>query len=245
MSDPVIHDTFTLERVYPASADQVFRALADPVKKRRWFAEGDGFVVDGYTMDFRVGGTETVRFRFGDGPSMTTDSVYLDIIDNQRVIFAYAMTVGGKPLSSSITSMELSPARGGTHLRFTEHAIYTDGNDGSESRREGTRGLLEALAKELAEHGDGDRAQPMRRALNFVSLTGWLVPTALALTVLGRWIIDILVPTLKGGDFDRLYELHGDFRYLDIVAVCAVVALLWVTVIAIACAVRLSASRRA
>ena len=43
-------------------------------------------------------------------------------------------------------------AAGGTLLRLTEFTAYVDGKDGSEGRREGTRELLEALAKELAEH---------------------------------------------------------------------------------------------
>lgn len=48
--------------------------------------------------------------------------------------------------------MELLPVSDGTLLRFTEHTAYLDGKDGGESRREGTRSLLEALAAELLAH---------------------------------------------------------------------------------------------
>jgi len=152
MTHPVIHNSFTLDRTYPASVERVFRALSDPEKKRRWFAEGEGFVIDSYTLDFKVGGFERTRFRFGEGPAMTNDCVYLDIVKNQRIIFAYSMTIGGEPMSSSLGTIELSSGAGGTLLRLTEHTAYVDGKDGSEGRREGTRELLEALAKELAEH---------------------------------------------------------------------------------------------
>lgn len=152
MSHTVIHDTFTLEHVYPATAAKVFRALADPEKKRRWFAEGKGFVIDSYTLDFRVGGFERTRFRFGDGPAMTNDCVHLDIVPQERVVYAYAMTMGGAPMSSSLVSIELVPAAGGTLLRLTEHTAYVDGKDGSAGRRAGTRGMLEALAQDLREH---------------------------------------------------------------------------------------------
>jgi hypothetical protein len=39
-----------------------------------------------------------------------------------------------------------------TLLRYTEHTAFVDGNDGSAGRREGSLGLLEALAKELETH---------------------------------------------------------------------------------------------
>lgn len=149
---PIIHRSFTIERKYPTSPKRVFAAFSDPVKKRRWFAEGEGFHVDSYSLDFRVGGFERSRFRFGDNPPMTYDGVYLDIVDERRVVFAYAMTFDGQPMSSSLATVELMPDDDGTLLRFTEHVAFVDGNDNGESRREGSRQLLEALAQELAGH---------------------------------------------------------------------------------------------
>jgi uncharacterized protein YndB with AHSA1/START domain len=149
MAPPIINNQFTLERDYPHPAAKVFRALAEPDKKRRWFAEGDGFVLDDFTMDFRPGGFERYRFRFGDGPPMTTDQLYFDIIADERVVFAYHMTIDGAPLSSSLASMELVEQAGGTRLRYVEHTMYLDGNDGSASRREGCEQLLGKLGAEL------------------------------------------------------------------------------------------------
>jgi len=147
---PVVHRSFTIERTYPVSAARVFDAHRDARKKRRWFAEGEGFVIDEYSLDFRVGGFERSRFRFGaDGPPMTLDSVYLDIQDDQRLVFAYSMTIGGQPLSASLATIELVPEGKGTLLRFTEHLVCTDGNDQVAGRREGSQALLERLAEEL------------------------------------------------------------------------------------------------
>lgn len=149
MSARVAHNSFVIERTYPTTAARVFRALSDPEKKRRWFAEGEGFVVDSYSLDFRVGGFERSRFRFGGGPPLTYDNVFLDIAPDERIVFAYAMTIDGAPMSSSLTTIELVPAQSGTLLRFTEHTAFVDGNDASAGRREGSTGLLEALAVEL------------------------------------------------------------------------------------------------
>src|SRR5690606_12894395 len=131
MNHPVIHQSFTIERCYSTSAERVFEAFSDPAKKRRWFAEGEGFVIDSYSLDFQLGGFERTRFRFGDGPSMTNDCVYLDIVPDRRVVFAYSMTIGGAPLSSSLSTIELLENGDGTLLRMTEHTAYLDGNDGS------------------------------------------------------------------------------------------------------------------
>jgi uncharacterized protein YndB with AHSA1/START domain len=83
---------------------------------------------------------------------MTTDAVYLDIVSERRVVVAYAMTIDGMPLSSSLGTIELIPAGSGTVLRYTEHTAFVDGNDGSEARREGSIALLGALDRELRTH---------------------------------------------------------------------------------------------
>lgn len=153
MSKVIIHNTFTLERTYAATVTRVFRAFSDPTKKRRWFAEGDGFIIEHYELDFRHEGYERTRFRFGaEGPLMTNDCVYLDIVPDERIVFAYKMTIAGAPLSSSMGSIEFVPEGGGTRLRLTEHTAYLDGQDGSEGRRVGTAELLEALGHELEAH---------------------------------------------------------------------------------------------
>jgi uncharacterized protein YndB with AHSA1/START domain len=147
---PVIHRSFTIERAYSASAARVFAAHADPKKKRRWFAEGAGFVVDRYELDFTIGGRESCGFHQDGGPPVTFDGVYFDIIENERIVFAYGMTVAGNPLSTSLSTVELIvQGPKSTLLRFTEHSAFLDGNDSSEGRREGSLELLERLAKEL------------------------------------------------------------------------------------------------
>lgn len=151
----VVHDTFVIERSYPAAPARVFAAFADPAKKRLWFAEGDGFVVEAFDADFRVGGSELTRFRMvggglPDGTSGENDTHYQDIVPDRRIVLAYTMTIGGKRISSSQATVELLPAKQGTTLVFTEQAAFFEGGDGAQMREAGWRELFEKLAKSLA-----------------------------------------------------------------------------------------------
>jgi uncharacterized protein YndB with AHSA1/START domain len=49
--------TFTLERSFYQPPAQVFQAFTDIDIKRRWFADGEGWTTDIYTLDVREEGT--------------------------------------------------------------------------------------------------------------------------------------------------------------------------------------------
>ena len=147
MTPSVTHHTFTIERTYAAAPARVFRAFEDPRLKRQWFVDGEGWQVEEYSSDFRVGGREFSRFRFNGGEEMTNDTVYHDIVPNHRIVIAYMMTIGGKCISSSLATMEFKPAGSGTTLVFTEHDAFLDGADHPKEREEGTRELLDKLGE--------------------------------------------------------------------------------------------------
>ena len=153
----VVHSTFAIERTYAAPPARVFAAFANEATKRRWFAEGIGSEVDEFAVDFRVGGHEKSRFRFTGGPPgapppgtrMGNDTTYLDIVPNQRIVFAYTMTVGERRMSASLATVELSPSGGGTRLTFTEQGAFFDCSDGPQLREQGWRALLQQLDDEV------------------------------------------------------------------------------------------------
>jgi uncharacterized protein YndB with AHSA1/START domain len=155
MAEPsVIHSTFIIERSYPTTPDRVFAALADPVKKRRWFVEDDHHDVEQHEMDFRAGGKERASFHFKPGSPVqgltcVNDTDYLDIVPDRRVVFASAMSIGGRCISASLVTFELVPERAGTALILTHQGAFFEGADGPEMRKEGWRKLLDRLSTEL------------------------------------------------------------------------------------------------
>ncbi len=155
-SHTTTHSTFQIERSYPCAPAKLFAAFADPAAKRRWFAEGEGFIVDAFEMDFSVGGKEHALFRFAAGmplPAGTTcenHSRYFDIVRDRRIVIAYAMTVGGNRISASLATFEFREAKGGARLVFTEQAAFFENADGPGLREKGWRDLLDRLATEIA-----------------------------------------------------------------------------------------------
>lgn len=146
----VSHSTFVIEREFLAPPAKVFAAFANPAKKRRWMGgEDEGFQIESFEMDFRVTQYERWRFRFQGGPVIRTDVCYQDIVPNRRIVFVYTMTFDGKCLSSSQTTVEFLASEKGTTLFFTEQGAYFDGPESAKGREEGTRGLMNALEREV------------------------------------------------------------------------------------------------
>ena len=151
----VIHNTFVIERSYAAAPEQVFAALSNPAKRRRWLLEGQNHEVESFEMDFRVGGHERGVMRFGPntpfpGTLLVRAGEFRDIVQNERVVSASAMTIGDRRISVSLETFELLPAERGTDLIFTHQGAFFEGSDGPEMREGGWRKLLEKLDAEFA-----------------------------------------------------------------------------------------------
>ena len=101
-------------------------------------------------MDFRVGGSEHSRGKMHDGTPLVNDTSYQDIEPNRRIVFAYTMSVGGRRISASLSTIELLPTDKGTDFVYTEQAAFFEGSDGPKIREAGWSSLFEQLAKELA-----------------------------------------------------------------------------------------------
>jgi uncharacterized protein YndB with AHSA1/START domain len=145
----VTHATFTLERSYDAPPAKVFKAFADPAIKRRWFVEGEGWDVEEFTGEFKVGGFERSRFRFRGGEPIRNDTSYHDIVPNERIIFAYSMAIGDNRISSSLATFQFKSAGNGTQIIFTEQGAFLDGLDNAGPREGGWKALLDALGRAL------------------------------------------------------------------------------------------------
>ena len=156
MAEPtVIHSTFVIERAYPTSPARVFQALADPARKRRWYAEGGSHDIEAFEMDFRVGGAERARYRFKPGTPfpgavLANEGLHLQITPDERVVIASTMAIDGRIFSASLVTFELLATADGTALVLTHQGAFFEGADGPAMREDGWRKLLDKLGESLA-----------------------------------------------------------------------------------------------
>ena len=159
----VVHSTFCIERTYDASPERVFKAFADLETKAKWFSGPEPWVIGKRELDFRVGGHEVVTGGPPSGRSKGPIAVdadcavegsrfearYFDIVSDQRIIYAYDMYVGGRKLSVSLATVEVTAQGKGTRLTVTEQGAYLDGVEDGSQREEGTKWLLDKIAQAL------------------------------------------------------------------------------------------------
>jgi len=141
----IAHDTFVVERTYDAPIAQVFRAWADPVRKARWFAGSTDALGAGYELDFRVGGREVNRGGPPSGPVYTYESVFHDIVPEERIIYTYEMHADETRISVSVATVQFRRHESSTQLILTEQGAFLDGHDTAAQREEGSRALLDSL----------------------------------------------------------------------------------------------------
>jgi uncharacterized protein YndB with AHSA1/START domain len=152
----IIHDTFVLERTYPASPSRVFAAFTSKEAKDAWGDTGDTGEAESAAgpveFDFRVSGHERFGFVY-QGVNYTYDASYYDIVPDQRLVYSYEMHADGARISVSVATIEFGKTDDGTTLTWTEQGAYLDGFDGEDAprlRQGGTSEMLDGLAKYLA-----------------------------------------------------------------------------------------------
>jgi uncharacterized protein YndB with AHSA1/START domain len=101
----------------------------------------EGFAGHGadHELDFRVGGKEIAREFGADGSVLTFESLYHDIVADQRIVCASVLYFGETPATVSLTTVEL----------LTEQSAFLDGHEQPAWREQGIIGQLAALDAEL------------------------------------------------------------------------------------------------
>ena len=144
-----LHATFTIERTYEAKPAHVFNAWAEPAAKAGWFGPKN-LPHESREFAFEVGGHERFAIETPNGSVYRFDSRYQDIVQDERIVYAYDMYLDDVRISVSLATIEFFEAVGAaTKLRFTEQGVFLDGLDTPAEREHGSAILLDSLGEAL------------------------------------------------------------------------------------------------
>ena len=151
---PVAHSKFVIERRYAKPVETVFAALADPVRRRRWYAESDQHELLEYEADIRPGGIDRLTYRFtGEAPVkgmiIANEGRFENVVPSECVVTSSSMWLADHCISSALVTMELFADDAGTRLVCTHQAVFFEGSDGPQLRELGWNVLLDKLGREL------------------------------------------------------------------------------------------------
>ena len=99
-------------------------------------------------MDFGPRGREAGRFVLDEGPGAGVHenaTTYLDVVEGERISYAYSMAWDGRVHSASLVTVTFAPTEAGCKLTVTEQGAHFPPSDGPEMRRGGIEAQLDAL----------------------------------------------------------------------------------------------------
>jgi uncharacterized protein YndB with AHSA1/START domain len=139
-----VPDKISLEikRVINAPRDRVYAAWTDPVQLKQWFGPENVRTRD-LIADARAGGEFRWDLTNADGEEMTMRGEYRELQPNQKIVFTWRWEDDEAwENHTSIVTIELDDAVGGTELRLTHERLPSE-----ESRDGHNRGWNSALNK--------------------------------------------------------------------------------------------------
>ncbi|WP_332691945.1 SRPBCC family protein [Bosea sp. (in: a-proteobacteria)] len=146
----VIHATVTVERVFRASPARVFAAWSSAEALSRWMSPVEDWQASYDHFDFRIGGGDRLRFGPPEGEAYVTESRFLDIVPDVRIISAGSMSTAGTRVTAGVLTVEFKAAASGCRMTLTEQTAFLDGHERPEDHEAGWQEILNKLAVELA-----------------------------------------------------------------------------------------------
>lgn len=164
MSKPLVHDQFTIDRVYRAPIGKVYHALTDAEQRLKWFIAPAECITTRREYDFRVGGHEYWDGRFPNKSTAYHAQIY-HIAPDQSLVYTYDMHLDGEHHSLSMVSIELTEVPDGTRLVYREVVTFFDGTESAKGREGGVGWHFSNLATLLEGSGnESDWACPHSEA---------------------------------------------------------------------------------
>ncbi len=125
----IVRHELSLTRIIGATPEKLFRAWTEPELLKQWFAPLP-FTTTTAELDPRPGGASLVVMLGPDGVEYPNRGVYLDIVENRKIVFTDAFTSAwipsAKPFMTAIVTFE---DIGNGQTRYTARALHWSAED--------------------------------------------------------------------------------------------------------------------
>jgi len=120
----------SLTRVFDAPPEKVFRAWTDPELMKQWFVPRPWSIAS-VEADLRPGGHSNVVMRDPEGNEYPNLGVYLEVVENEKLVFTNAFTAGWVPVSPQplMVAIVTFEALEGGKTRYTARARHWTAQD--------------------------------------------------------------------------------------------------------------------
>ncbi|GAB7542512.1 SRPBCC family protein [Cupriavidus sp. 8B] len=110
----------TLTRIIDAPRAAVFKAWTDPELVKQWFAPSP-WTISAAQMDVRPGGESLVVMRSPEGVEFPNRGVYLEVVENKRLVFTDAYVTAWEPSEKPFMTVVLTfeDEDAGSKTRYT------------------------------------------------------------------------------------------------------------------------------
>ncbi|MBI1775308.1 MAG: SRPBCC family protein [Proteobacteria bacterium] len=116
---PVSDRDLVLTRIFDVPREKVYRAWTDPELLKQWFAPLP-YTTPVAELDVRLGGSNLIVMRSPDGKDMPNRGVYLEVVENERLVFTNAYTKAWEPSEKPFMTVILTfEALGGGKTKYT------------------------------------------------------------------------------------------------------------------------------
>lgn len=147
----LVHDTFKLERIFAASPGQIFAAYADSEARSEWGPPRTDEMRYSRS-EFRVGGIDEFRCGPAGDLRICGRAVYLDIVENERIVFAETVSTGGRLLAHSLVSWSFEQIERATRVTALVQVVSYVGESMLAATRGGRSTALDNLEQHLSGH---------------------------------------------------------------------------------------------
>jgi uncharacterized protein YndB with AHSA1/START domain len=127
MTDISEHD-LVLTRLIDAPRAKLFRAWTDVDQLKQWFAPLP-WTTPHAELDVRPGGASLVVMRSPEGQDMPNPGVYLEVVENERLVFTDAYTEAWKPSAKPFMTVILTFEDEDGKTRYTARVRHWTAED--------------------------------------------------------------------------------------------------------------------